>query len=105
MRVILITGSNGGLGLAIAKIFLAESEENFVWLGIRSRREKADEIVSSHSGRAACVELDVTQPESWKLAVEKIVQTHARLDVLVNNAGRHQDGLLATLPRAAWDDV
>lgn len=105
MRVILVTGANGGLGLAIAKGFLSESDQNFVWLGIRSRRERADELVKSFPGRAACVDLDVTAPDSWKAAVGTIVESHVRLDVLVNNAGRHQDGLLATMPRAAWDEV
>jgi 3-oxoacyl-[acyl-carrier protein] reductase len=28
-----------------------------------------------------------------------------RLDVLVNNAGQHQDGLLATMPLSAWEQV
>ena len=40
-RVILITGANGGLGAAMARGFLAESAENFVWLGVRERLERA----------------------------------------------------------------
>src|SRR4029079_5906127 len=55
--------------------------------------------------RSHCVELDVREPQSWKAAVESILSRHARLDVLVNNAGKHQDGLLATLPARAWEEV
>ena len=41
-KVILITGANGGLGLAIARSFLHESEDNYVWLGVRTRRGEAE---------------------------------------------------------------
>ena len=34
-----------------------------------------------------------------------IVAKDQRLDVLVNNAGKHQDGLLAQLPWSAWQEV
>jgi 3-oxoacyl-[acyl-carrier protein] reductase len=104
-RVILITGANGGLGQAIARNFLEESNENFVWLGIRARREQADAIAAEFPGRCDCVELDVTQPAAWQSAVAAILARHQRIDVLVNNAGLHQDGLLATLSPDAWQEV
>jgi 3-oxoacyl-[acyl-carrier protein] reductase len=105
MRIILVTGANGSLGRAIARSFLAESPANFVWLGVHSRRDQADKLVTEFTGRSRCVDLDVTQPASWKSAVETILAEHQRLDVLVNNAGKHQDGLLATMPAEAWSTV
>jgi 3-oxoacyl-[acyl-carrier protein] reductase len=104
-RIILITGANGGLGQAIARMFLAESSENFVWLGVRSRRDKADALATEFANRCACVDLDVAQPTAWQSAVARILAQHQRIDVLVNNAGHHHDGLLATLPVSAWHEV
>jgi len=104
-RTILITGGNGGLGQAIARAFLAESAENLLWLGVRERRGKADALAAESGGRIACVDLDVTRADAWEDAVKKIVSANGRMDVLVNNAGHHQDGLLATMPEAAWHSV
>lgn len=104
-RIILVTAANGGLGRAIAAAFLAESAENFVWLGIHSRRENADRLAAQHSGRADVIELDVTDPEAWAGVVRTITARHHRLDVLVNNAGFHQDMLLAQMPKAVWRRV
>ena len=104
-RVILITGANGGLGRAIAQAFLQESPDHVVWLGVRNRREHAEELARENSARCFCVNLDVTAPASWKTAVEEIQARHGRLDVLVNNAGSHEDSLLATMPPDSWDRV
>ncbi len=104
-RVILITGANGGLGRAIAAAFLAESEANFVWLGVHTRQDHAEVLVRDTPGRCECLPLDVTQPASWKQAVETITARHQRLDVLVNNAGQHADALLAMMLVADWDRV
>ncbi len=104
-RVILITGANGGLGRAIARVFLAESADNRVWLGVHSRRENAEKLAVEFAERCRCIDLDVTLPASCKRAVERILAEHGRIDVLVNNAGAHQDGLLATMPGAAWESV
>ncbi len=104
-RIILITGANGGLGQAIAKSFLAESPENFVWLAIHSRRERADELAQQNPDRCRCVTLDVASREAWQKAVAEIFSVHARLDVLVNNAGLHEDALLGTMPVGSWDRV
>ncbi len=104
-RVILITGANGGLGQAIARAFLSEAPGNLVWLGVRSRREQADQLANENAGRCFCVELEVASPESWKLALKEILARDSRLDVLVNNAGYHEDALLATMPLESWQRV
>jgi 3-oxoacyl-[acyl-carrier protein] reductase len=104
-RVILITGANGGLGAACARAFLQESSANFVWLGVHSRRDRAELLVHEHPERCACVALDVTSGESWKEAVVQILARHNRLDALVNNAGCHEDALLPTMPADAWRRV
>ena len=105
MRIILITGGNGGLGQAIARAFLAESPKNRVWLGVRKNRDKAEGLSHENPARCRLVDLDVTSPAAWQKAVQAIVADDQRLDVLVNNAGQHQDGLLAQLPLNAWQDV
>jgi 3-oxoacyl-[acyl-carrier protein] reductase len=104
-RVILVTGANGGLGQAIARAFVQEAESHMVYLGVRTRREAADALAAEFPGRVKCVELEVTQPESWKRALAEIQSSHQRLDVLVNNAGSHQDSLLANMPMDAWTQV
>ena len=104
-RVILITGANGGLGRAIARSFLAESTDNCVWLGVHARRDEAERIAAEHPARARCVTLDATSSAAWKQAVDEILGVHGRVDVLVNNAGIHDDALLATMPVEAWDRV
>ncbi len=105
MRTILITGANGGLGQAIARAFLHESTENRVVLGVRSNREDADVLAAENADRAEVVSLEVTDPAAWESVVSGILDRHGRLDVLVNNAGFHRDGLLATMPRKDWDSV
>jgi 3-oxoacyl-[acyl-carrier protein] reductase len=105
LRVILITGANGGLGRAIAHSFLQESPANIVWLGVRSNREHADKLARENSDRCFCVVLDVTSPESWKQAVNEILARHQRIDVLINNAGSHEDSLLATMTPDSWRSI
>jgi 3-oxoacyl-[acyl-carrier protein] reductase len=104
-RVLLITGANGGLGQAIARAFLAESPSNTLFLGVHTRRDAADALAAEHPARCHVLPLDVTRPEAWAQAVAHILNTAARLDVLVHNAGRHDDALLAQMAPAAWRDV
>ncbi len=105
MRSILVTGGNGGLGIAIGCYFLSSDLESIVWLGVRKNRSKADELSSRFPKRCKVIELEVTDPLSWKFAVETIISDDERLDVLVNNAGMHRDCLLAAMPDETWHEV
>jgi len=51
------------------------------------------------------VNLDVTERAAWDSALKEVLERQERIDVLVNNAGRHRDGLLATLEQSSWDEV
>jgi 3-oxoacyl-[acyl-carrier protein] reductase len=104
-RIILITGANGVLGQAIARTFLTEAPDNVVWLGVHRRREHAEELEAANPARCRVVALDVTDAGSWKSAVAEILAAHARLDVLVNNAGTHADALLAQMKPESWREI
>ena len=104
-RNILITGANGGLGLAIASAFLSNSKDHHVWLGIHRQRESAETLAVEHPERVTVLPLDVTSSTAWEQAVDHILSQNGSLDVLVNNAGHHQDQLLATMTDEAWHSV
>lgn len=105
MRSILVTGGNGGLGLGIGRYFLEKDPEARVWLGVRSRRDAAEQLAAEFEGRCRLVDLEVTSREAWEAAISTIVEADGRIDVLVNNAGMHRDALLATMEDEAWDSV
>lgn len=100
-RHILITGANGLLGRSIATYFLQRWTDSQVFLGVRSNRAQAEAIAAAYPGRAHLVDLEVTSAESWAAAVAGIPE----IDTLINNAGFHDDGLLATMSEAQWSSV
>lgn len=105
MRVSLVTGANGLLGLAIARTLLESSETAQVWLGVRTHRNRAELLATQFPTRCRCVDLEVTDRTAWNRVVAEIDSTHGRLDILVNNAGVAEDGLLATMSSDSWSRV
>lgn len=89
------------MGQAIARAFLQQGEAWRVWLGVRRGREAAAALAAKFPDRTEVMELDVTRAESWSAAVERV----GTVSVLVNNAGVHQDTLLATMPPEVWHQV
>ncbi|NOY00160.1 MAG: SDR family oxidoreductase [Verrucomicrobia bacterium] len=105
MKIILITGANGSIGLTIAREFLNSDKKNFVILAVHNNRGQADSLIAEFPQQSTVCNLDVTNSEHWKTAIEAILDQHGRLDVLVNNAGFHRDHLLANMPEEDWTGV
>lgn len=104
-RRILITGANGVLGNATARYFLERDATCLVFLGVRERRDQAEALVAAYPGRAFLCSLEITSAESWTDALSQIESSGGPLSVLINNAGYHDDALLATMTQEQWSGV
>ncbi|HSS25839.1 MAG TPA: SDR family oxidoreductase [Mycobacterium sp.] len=84
-RVVLVTGAAGGQGWAITKRLRA------VGYSVAACDRRADEIMAAvdelGDDEVIGIQLDVTSPEQWDAAVEKVVDRFGLLSTLVNNAG------------------
>jgi 3-oxoacyl-[acyl-carrier protein] reductase len=89
----------------VARAFLAESERNRVWLAVHSKQAGVDALVGAQPDRCRPIHLDVTSRSSWERAVSELLGAESRLDVLVNNAGCHEDALLGVMPLESWQRV
>lgn len=87
-KVVLITASTRGIGLAIAKKCAAEGAK--VYLAARDL-DRGQEIAKTLPG-AKCVYNDATKPETFSSMVEKVIQDTGRIDALVNNFGTSNPG-------------
>lgn len=85
-RVVLVTGGNRGLGLAIAEGLAVAGLH--VIIGSRDPRagDEAAENLRRNGLAVSAHQLDVADPASVARAVADISNEHGRLDVLVNNA-------------------
>ncbi len=104
-RRILITGANGVLGCVVARHFLERDPDCRVFLGVREKRDDAEALASCHAGRAFLCPLEVTRADDWQEAVARIEAEAGPLSVLVNNAGCHDDALLAHMTGGQWARV
>ena len=87
-KVILVTASTRGIGLAIVKKCAKEGAK--VYMAARNM-ERAQEIADT-LGSVKCVYNDATKPETFSSMVEDVVLDAGHIDVLVNNFGTSNPG-------------
>ena len=104
-KVVLVTASTRGIGLAIVKKCAAEGAR--VYMAARDLN-RAQEIANTMSV-VKCVYNDATKPESFTSMMEDVVRDAGRIDVLVNNFGTSNPGkdldFASTVPQIFLDTV
>ena len=104
-KVILVTASTRGIGLAIVKKCAEEGAK--VFMAARDL-ERAQQIANAMKN-VKCVYNDATKPETFSSMVEEVVQDAGRIDVLVNNFGTSNPGkdldFANTAPQVFLDTV
>jgi NAD(P)-dependent dehydrogenase (short-subunit alcohol dehydrogenase family) len=105
-RTALVTGANRGLGRAFAQ-GLAEAGADVVVVGRHQDRNEqaAREIAESTGRRTTAVAGDVAERGVPKRIVAEALQSHERIDVLVNNAGICYHRPTLEVPDEEFDEV
>ena len=86
-RVAIVTGGNGGIGLAMTKA-LATAGATVVIVGRnKEKSEAAAAELRAQGAKVAGIVADVVHEDSCRTLVAAAVKAFGRLDILVNNAG------------------
>lgn len=104
VKVILITGCSSGFGLLTAVRLAAQGHT--VYATMRDTRKKDFLLIEAErlgcASRIIVLPLDVTDPESIRVAVNDILARSGVIDVLINNAGFGVGGFFEDLSAEDW---
>ena len=104
-KVALVTGGTRGIGLAVARR-LARAGAQVVICGTNDERlAQAVTSLQADGVSVMSVKADVADFQQVEALIDKILDKHSRIDIVVNNAGIAKDTLLLRMSSADWDDV
>ena len=104
-EVVMVTGSTRGIGRAVAEAFALQGAMVII---IGRNQEQALAValeIKDKGGLADGFGCDVTDMASVQETVNKILDIHKRIDILINNAGITRDNLLLRIDENDWDEV
>lgn len=104
-RRALVTGGSGGIGAAICERLAADGHHVIVHAhrGLDKAQALAERIVAA-GGSAEAVAFDITDRAATAAALEQLVEAGA-IQILVNNAGIHDDAVFPGMTGEQWDRV
>jgi 3-oxoacyl-[acyl-carrier protein] reductase len=104
-RRALVTGGSGGIGAAICAALAAAGVH--VVVHANSRLERARSLAAAlvaQGGHASAIAFDLTDAAQVQAGIDALL-AEAPIQILVNNAGMHDDALMAGMAAAAWQAV
>lgn len=105
-KIALVTGASRGIGRAVAVALGADGCH--VLINYRSRQPEAEEtlaLIQRAGGSGELCPFDVADAPACGQAVARLIETHKRIDVLVNNAGIRHDALMVFMSADQWSPV
>ncbi|HTH96402.1 MAG TPA: 3-oxoacyl-ACP reductase FabG [Stellaceae bacterium] len=105
MKRALVTGGSGEIGAAICRGLAADGHH--VLVHANRNRDQAERIVAEiggAGGSAEAVSFDVTDEAAARFALEGILEQGA-IQILVNNAGYHDDAVMPAMRPEQWSGV
>ena len=104
-KIVVITGSAGGLGLEMGRRFCAAGAQVVLTDVDAEQGESAAEGLRAIGAQARFEPLDVRSPEHSAALVDKLVEELGDIDVWVNNAGVAYKAAAEVLPAQQWQET
>ena len=101
----LVTGGSGAIGGAICRRLAREG--HYVYVHCHQSTEAAEQLVreiEAAGGRGELIRFDITDTEATRAALEGVLDAGA-IQILVNNAGVHDDAVLPGMNAGQWRRV
>lgn len=105
-KVAVVTGASRGIGRAIAQKLASLGA--FVVINYNGSKDKAEQVkqeIEADGGAAAVYQCDVSDYGKCEEFLKDVVTEYGCIDILINNAGVTQDGLLMKMSESAFDRV
>lgn len=104
-RRALVTGASGGIGEAIAERLARDGAHVIVHANSRlAAAETTARRIVADGGSAEAVAFDVTDREATRAACERLAAA-GTIQIVVNNAGIHDDAAFPALRETQWQSV
>lgn len=101
-KVVLVTGAASGIGKACARYFSEEAAR----VAVVDWNEANGKVAAAElGGETIFVKCDVGNADEARSAVETVLETFGRIDVLVANAGITRRGEFLDIEEDDWDEV
>lgn len=105
-KVALVTGGSRGIGKAIAKRLASEGATIVInYMRNETAANETKKEIEDTGGKATLSKFDVSDFDAVHEAVDKIIENHEGLHILINNAGITKDTLLMRMKEEDWDNV
>jgi 3-oxoacyl-[acyl-carrier protein] reductase len=105
MRRALVTGGSGAIGGALCRRLAHDGHHVYVHAHQRAAiAGKLIEEISAAGGSAALVSFDITDGAATRAALEALLE-EGPIQILVNNAGLHDDAVLPGMRAEQWHRV
>jgi len=104
-QVAIVTGGARGIGREIALMLAREGADVALFDVNPQQLEQTVGELQALGRRAEGLMVDVTDGKQVNEGVAKVLDKLGRIDILINNAGITQDGLVIRMEDAQWDRV
>lgn len=86
-KVASVTGSSGGIGLAVAEAYAQAGADVAIWYNSKPADDKAENLAKTYGVKCKAYKCNVGDSEKVEATIDQIVEDFGTIDIFVANAG------------------